>query len=399
MKIAFVTPRYGPEVYAGAEGAARALAERLAANLGWSVEAYTSCALDHLTWQDAYAPGESRLNGVGVHRFSVAAPRSQEFFKLDERLRAAPRYASAKDAQRWVELNGPVLPDLLTAVRESGADVVACYPYLYWPSVATIGHVPMPTVLHPAAHDEPALYLSVFADTFTKADALCYHGDAERRLVQRVYRVADRPQIVLGLGVDDPCPGGQPGGEILGTGDRPYLVTIGRVDAHKGAAMLDRYFRLYKERHPGPLALAFVGSVSTDIAPHPDVVVTGPLGEAAKWDLLRDATALVSPSALESFSLVVMEAWTQGIPVVVNGRCEATREHCERSGGGLWFSSYTEFEVVLERLTGDPALRERLGARGRAYADSRYRWPVLIERYRRFVTAVAERGPLPSAAG
>jgi glycosyltransferase involved in cell wall biosynthesis len=397
MKIAFVTPRYGPQVFGGAEAAARALAERLAAGLGWSVEAYTSCALDHLTWHDAFAPGDSVLNGVSLHRFSVAQPRSQEFFKLDQRLRAAPRYASGKDAERWVELNGPVVPDLVAAVRESDADVVACYPYLYWPTVAVVGHVPMPTVLHPAAHDEPALYLSVFESVFLKSEALCYHADAERRLVQRVYRVADRPQIVLGLGVDDPTPAGRPGGEILGIGDRPYLMYLGRVDAHKGVVMLERFFRLYKERHPGPLALALVGSPAIDIAPHPDVVQTGPVDDATKWDLLRDAEVYVHPSALESFSLAVMEAWTQGRAVVVNGRCEVTREHCVRSGGGLWFSSYPEFEVVLERLTADAALRNRLGERGRAYVEARFRWPVLIERYGRFVTAVAERGPLAPA--
>ena len=397
MKIAFVTPRYGPSVFGGAEAAARALAERLAAGLGWSVEAYTSCALDHLTWHDAFAPGDSELNGVSLHRFSVAEPRSREFFTLDTRLRAAPRYASAKDAARWVELNGPVVPDLVAAVRESDADVVACYPYLYWPTVAVVGHVPMPTVLHPAAHDEPALYLSVFEDVFVQSDALCYHADAERRLVQRVYRVADRPQIVLGLGVDDPTPAGRPGGEILGIGDRPYLMYLGRVDAHKGVVMLERFFRLYKERHPGPLALALVGSPAIDIAPHPDVVQTGPVDDATKWDLLRDAEVYVHPSALESFSLAVMEAWTQGRAVVVNGRCEVTREHCVRSGGGLWFSSYSEFEVVLERLSADGPLRQRLGERGRAYVAAHFRWPVLIERYGRFVTTVAERGPLATA--
>jgi glycosyltransferase involved in cell wall biosynthesis len=127
-------------------------------------------------------------------------------------------------------------------------------------------------------------------------------------------------------------------------------------------------------------------------------VATGPVDEATKWDLLRDALVYVHPSALESFSLATMEAWTLGRPVVVNGRCEVTVEHCARSGGGLWFSSYPEFEVVLERLTADAALRERLGARGRAYVEARYRWPVLIERYGRFVTAVAERGPLARAS-
>ena len=104
--------------------------------------------------------------------------------------------------------------------------------------------------------------------------------------------------------------------------------------------MLAAFFRTYKERHPGPLALALVGPVSAKIPDHPDVVLTGVVDEADKWDIVRDATVSVSPSALESFSLVVLEAWVERVPVVVNATCDPTREHCERSGGGLWFGSY-----------------------------------------------------------
>ena len=92
--------------------------------------------------------------------------------------------------------------------------------------------------------------------------------------------------------------------------------------------------------------------------------MTGPVDEADKWDIVRDALVSVSPSALESFSLVVVEAWVDRVPVLVNGACGPTREHCERSGGGLWFTSYPEFEAVLDRLVADPALRAALGARG-----------------------------------
>jgi glycosyltransferase involved in cell wall biosynthesis len=86
--------------------------------------------------------------------------------------------------------------------------------------------------------------------------------------------------------------------------------------------------------------------------------------EPDKWDLVRDAVVSVSPSALESFSLVVLEAWEQSVPVVVNATCDPTREHCERSGGGLWFGSYREFEAVLDRLCGDARLRARCSAPG-----------------------------------
>jgi len=397
-KVAFVTPRYGPEVMGGAETAARQLAEHLTADCGWSVEVFSTCALDHITWEDVLPPGDSTLNGVTVHRFRSASGRVPEFYDLDGRLRPAPAQASMSESRRWLEYNGPVTLDLVDALRQADADVVAFYPYLYYPSVVGMEAVTVPRVLHPAAHDEPALYLPVFRSTYSDADAICYHTAAERRLVQRVHPVAQVRQIVLGLGVGTVTEGGRPGADILGIGDRPYVVSVGRVDEHKGSAMLARFFRLYKQRHPGPLALALVGPVAATIPEDEDIVVTGVVSEADKWDLVRDAQVAVSPSALESFSLVVLEAWEQSVPVIVNATCDPTREHCERSGGGLWFGSFREFEVVLDRLCSDARLRALLGRRGHDYVERYYQWPALIGRYARFLTGVCERGPARARA-
>ncbi len=392
MKVAFVTPRYGPQVMGGAETAARLLAEHIVSDLGWEAEVYTTCAIDHITWEDVLDQGDSVLNGVQVHRFRSAAGRVDDFYDLDGRLRIAPAEASPDDAEKWVEQNGPLTVELVDALSSGDADVVAFYPYLYYPTVAGIRRASMPRVLHPAAHDEPALYLPVFAGTYASADGVCYHTAAERRLVQRVHRVAERPQIVLGLAVDRPPDFGRPGGEILGIADRPYLVSVGRVDDQKGSSMLAAFFRTYKKRHPGPLALALVGPVSAKIPAHRDVFLTGVVSESDKWSIVRDAIVSVSPSALESFSLVVMEAWEQSVPVVVNATCDPTREHCERSGGGLWFGSYAEFEAVLDRLLSDDRLRKVLGERGHAYVEKHYSWPVLIRRYEGFLEDVVARG-------
>jgi glycosyltransferase involved in cell wall biosynthesis len=100
----------------------------------------------------------------------------------------------------------------------------------------------------------------------------------------------------------------------------------------------------------------------------------------------------VSPSALESFSLVVVEAWVDAVAVLVNGSCGPTREHAEHSGGGLWFTSYPEFEAALHRLVTDAPLRTALGQRGRDYVDTHFQWPVLIARYAAFLDSVVERG-------
>jgi glycosyltransferase involved in cell wall biosynthesis len=392
VKVAFVTPRYGPQVVGGAEAAAAQLAEHLVSLTDVKAEVYSTCALNPHTWADELEPGDSVIGGVPVHRYRSTHGRLDEFALLDARLRLAPSRATFDEAEQWVEANGPVSADLIGAVCASDADVIACYPYLYHPTVAAIGRVTVPAVLHPAAHDEPALYLPVFGQTFEAADAFCYHTVSERELVELTYPVAAKPQIELGLGVGPSGGAGRPGGDVVGLGERPYLVSVGRVDAHKGSHMLASYFAAYKKRHPGPLALVLVGPVAVDLPPHPDVVVTGAVSEADKWDIVHDAMAAVSPSALESFSLVVLEAWVDQVPVIVNGRCGPTRGHCERSGGGLWFTSFREFEAVVELLAGDPVLRATLGRRGRAYVDHSYQWPDLITRYAAFLESVVARG-------
>ncbi len=391
MKVAFVTPRYGVEVMGGAESAARQLAEHLVAECGWQVEVFSTCALDHITWDNVLPAGDSDLNGVTVHRFASASGRVPEFYELDGRLRMAPAEASLEQSRRWLELNGPVTPDLVDALRMSDVGVIAFYPYLYYPTVMGMEATTTPRVLHPAAHDEPALYLKVFDAAFAGADAICYHTAAERRLVQRRHRVAQIPQIELGLGVSPVVDGGRCGGEVLGIGDRPYVVSVGRVDEHKGSSMLAAFFTTYKKRHPGPLALALVGPRAASIPEDEDIVLTGSVSEADKCDIVRDAMISISPSALESFSLVVLEAWEQSVPVLVNATCDPTREHCERSGGGLWFGSYREFEAVMDRLCADAALRALLGTRGHAYVQRYYQWPALIRRYAAFLTSVRRR--------
>jgi glycosyltransferase involved in cell wall biosynthesis len=175
----------------------------------------------------------------------------------------------------------------------------------------------------------------------------------------------------------------------FGLGDDPYLLCIGRVDDQKGTGILWRYFRAYKARHPGPLRLVLVGQVVDPPDPADDVVVTGLVDDEAKWGLLRGARALVAPSPHEAFSITVVEALTAGAPVIVNAVCGATREHCERSGAGLWFEEFAEFEAVVDRLTTDDALHETMRANGERYVEANYRWPVILERYGAFLEAIA----------
>ena len=392
MKIGFVTPRFGADVRGGAETGARMLAEHLVADRGWRVEVFTTCALDAITWRDELPEGSFDERGVQVHRIRSQAGRDPRFHPLWAALRDDPARASLEDASRWVDLQGPRSPALLDAVASSDADVLAFYPYLYYPTVRGVPLVRERAVLHPAAHEEPALHLRLFDEVFATCRGLAFHSRSERALVQRRFPVAATPQVVVGLGVEEPAPSPEWTADddaavrtAFGLDEVPYLVCIGRVDDQKGTGMLWRYFGAYKDRHPGPLRLVLVGQVVDVPELADDVVVTGMVDDRAKWALLRGARALVAPSPHESFSLTVVEALTAGVPVVVNQSCAPTLEHCEDSGGGLWFGDFAAFEAVVERMTSDDSLRAAMAGNGRRYVEANYAWPAVLDRYCAFL--------------
>lgn len=392
VRVAYLVARYGAEVVGGAETATRRLAEHLVADAGVTVDVFTTCARESSTWADWYPPGSSHEAGVAVHRFGVRSGRHPEFDALAGRLAADPGGASAADAERFLEWQGPVCPDAVEAATSGGADLLVLYPYLYWPAVAGVAAAGRRSVLHPAAHDEPWLRLPVFAPAVEGAGGLVFQTAGERALVEGRFDVARRPQLLSGLGVDPVGPADpELGRRRLALGDAPFLLCLGRVESGKGTGYLSRFFATYKSRRPGPLRLVLAGPVAERPEPHPDVVVAGVVDEEVKRSLLAGCQVLVQPSYFEAFSLSLLEGWAAQRPALVNAGCAALVEHCRRSGGGLGFDGYARFEAALDRLLADRSLRRRLGRRGGAYVGGGFTWSTVTARYAAFLTAVARR--------
>jgi glycosyltransferase involved in cell wall biosynthesis len=391
VKLAVVTPRYGREVAGGAETAARLLATRLATRPGFTVTALTTCALDATTWDDDYPSGATELDGVQVHRFPVKGGRAADFDACTDLVIRRGRRVSEGEQREWIEKQGPVAPALIEAIAHCDADAIAFHPFLYHPTVEGVPRVAHRAILHPAAHDEPMLRLPLYRSVFGGTAGLAYWSEPERHLVELRFAVASKPAVVVGLGVDAGEGSAEEARRVLDLDDRPYLLCLGRVDDGKGARLLAECFAHYKDRRGGPLQLLFAGPVINEPPAHPDIVTVGAVADAVKWGLFRGAWALVSPSAFESFSIVLMEAWSVGTPALVNSRCAVTLDHARRSGGALAFANYAELEVELDRLTGSPALRAALGRAGQAYVDRHHTWKDVIDRYAGFVQGVGTR--------
>ena len=324
-----------------------------------------------------------------VHRFGVRRTRTTGFDRHTDRLLAKLPDVSEQEALEWVDAQGPDSPALLDAIAAVDDGVLALYPYLYQPTVRGVTRARVPAVLHAAAHPEPPLAFPVFDRLFGSVAGLAHHSRAEQRLVaQRFACTRTTPQVVLGLPIDDVEADPLAARAALGLGDEPFVVYLGRVDRGKGVHdLVARFDAARRRRGNGRLVLA--GPVVDEPPRTPGVSVVGPVPEEEKAGLLAAADVLINPSPNESFSIVVLEAWLAGTPVLVNGWCEPMRNHCEDSGGGLWYTGPADFEVALDRLLDDPELRHRLARAGRRYVRREYGWPAVRGRYDALLERVA----------
>ena len=176
-----------------------------------------------------------------------------------------------------------------------------------------------------------------------------------------------------------------PSGSVESTGVLdPFILYAGRKAPEKNTPLLVEYFARYKLTHPAsPLTLVLIGPGGVRIPGRlsTDILDLGFVSPQEKADAYAGALALCQPSLLESFSLVMMEAWLAGTPALVHGRCRVTRDHCLASNGGLYFEDYFEFVEAMEALAGDAALRGRMAAAGRAYVLANYTWDRVTDNY------------------
>jgi glycosyltransferase involved in cell wall biosynthesis len=396
MRLGVVVPRYGPDIVGGTEHWLRMLCEHLVAMRNWQVDVFTTCAVSAATWADELPPGDSEIEGVTVHRHRSISGRDPRYAAMNVTIRDDPAAVPDDLARRFVELVGPVCPDVLDQAASSSCDLIALTPYLFWPAVYGAPQLGRRVIFHGAAHDEPELHLGIMRDVFLSVGGFAFNSYAERALVERMFPIAHLPAAVIGNTVTEGSGDRDAARAALGLApDERFVLCVGRVERDKGTHALAALWRNYRHRHPRAPRLVLLGPVHEDLAAGDDIIVAGAQPETVKWGALGACEFLIAPSPWESFSLVVLEAWLAGRPVLVNGRCDATVEHCRRSGGGLWFTDAVEFDVTVDRLLADASLRDRLAERGGAYARRQFGWPAVVDRYVALADRILAAGAAP----
>lgn len=380
MKVAVVVQRYGLDINGGAELHARYISEHLARHV--DVEVLTTCATDYITWRNDLRAGEERLNDVVVRRFPVRRERDPEAFGRRSRHVFGETH-SWRNELAWLEAEGPASPALVSFIRRQRGeyDYFVFFSFRYYHAYHGARAVPSQAILVPTAERDGAVGLSMFGPLFRGVRALMYNSFEERAMINAVARNTDVPHVVVGVGSEVPAHTTPQRFLQKYAIDAPFIVYVGRIDENKGCKELFAYFEQYCRAVPGNQMLVLIGKAVLPVPEHPRIRHLGFVPDQDKFDAIAAADALVMPSYFESLSMVALEAWALGTPVLANGRCDVLKGQCIRSNAGLYYESFEEFLETLVLLQSDRAVRRGLGENGRGFFTRHYAWPVIERAY------------------
>lgn len=385
MRLAIVIPWFSEAPSGGAERHAGALVANLISR-GHEAELFTTCARDPFhDWGENYYPaGLQTVADLPVRRFPVRKRNRDLYNRVHGKMLAGGRLAYVEELQWHHEtINSD---EMLQYIAEHGDEYVFIFlAYLYGTTYWGMQVRSDRSFLMPCLHDEPYAYMQTVKDMLNAAAGALFLSEPEMLLAQRITGIAPDRSHVAGGGVGTDAAGDAERARLKFGVKDPYLLYVGRKVAGKNVKFILDCFDAYKQHNPGSLKLVLAGTgdlaeFAPDIARHPDIVDLGSVEEQDKYDLIKGSIALCQPSLMESFSIVLMEAWLMETPVLVHRDGQVTSHHCEVSGGGFVIGDHTDFEQSVERLLRQKDLRAELGRKGRQYVVEKCGWDNVIPR-------------------
>lgn len=395
-KIGFVIPWYADDIPGGAEMELREVASHLHYG-GVPIEILTTCVKEFGSdWsENYYKEGEDRTaNGIPIRRFRARKRDTAAFDSVNAKLMSnTPVTPEEEDIFLSEMVNSPDLYAYMEKFSD-GYSLFVFIPYMFGTTYNGMKICPEKSVLIPCFHDEAYAYLSRFREIFPTAAGMIFNAQPEAELAERLYRFSERgtKTIVMGIGMDtDIVPDPSAFREKYGIKEQ-FILYAGRKDEGKNVHTLVKYFSEYIRRRETNLRLVLIGGGSIEL---PDELVKngrildlGFVERQDKYNAQGAAEFLCQPSRNESFSLVIMESWLCGRPVLVHEGCSVTKNFACESNGGLYFGNYFEFEGCTDYMLAHRNTAWRMGSNGRDYVKSHFDWDVIVEKYKKFFAEI-----------
>ncbi|MSQ93143.1 MAG: glycosyltransferase [Gemmataceae bacterium] len=367
-RIAVVSFRFGPEIVGGAETSLRTMARALR-DAGHHVEVFTTCTTSESHWKNDASPSDVTLDGLRVHRFPIDTHDSAAHGDAFRIILEADGHVPADTEERYLRLSIHSSA-LVAALRRRRNDFAAIItgPYLFGLTADIAAEFPEKTLLVPCFHDEPLGRLNVWPQLYGNVGGILYHSAEEQAFAQARLGVNHPNSREIGTWLP-PASLAAPPARLNA---RPYVVYCGRYSEQKNLPLLLEWAQRYQAENPDRVDFVFMGQGNFKLPEATWLRDLGRVDEATKHAVLAGATALVQLSTQESLSLVVLEAWAQGTPVIVHRDCPVLAGQVARAQGGITVANFDSFTNAVNQLSGDESVRNAYGTKGRAHVDTNY---------------------------
>jgi glycosyltransferase involved in cell wall biosynthesis len=385
LKIIIVTPWFG-EFSGGAEVLARGLAVELNKRAVETI-VFTTCSKSPYDswWDDFYEEGVYKVYGVQTHRFSVNNSRGLYESAVEKYVKGGELSEKEKEDFFISSINSDRLTKTIGSYLADGWETIAL-PYFQGLTHTLVKNWPGRISIIPCFHDEDQFYWETTRMLLRNAKHVFFNSIEEKSLCIKIYGKAVGRKIVEGVvtGGGAEAPLSAKHARMKTVLPESYFLFVGRKDKGKNVHNLCDWFLRYRNKHVTKTKLIFVGGGDASILPEVGSISDyGVLGEGEKADVVMRSKGVINLSEKESFSLVIMESWLQGKPVVVSGNCEVTKGHVIRANGGLYPRDADEFGACLSFLENNPAVADMLGNNGKAYVENCFSYDKVLEKYLR----------------
>ena len=384
-KIAFVVPWYGDKIPGGAETELRGLIKDLQKNR-IELEVLTTCVEKFVSdWnKNYYEPGDYVEDRIKIKRFKVRKRDTKKFDKINFKLMNNQKITTEEEQKFFEEMVRSV--DLENYIEKNMDDYsLFCFiPYMFGTTYYGVKKSKKKAVIIPCLHDESYAYMETIKEIFNISSASIFHAKPEQELAKRLYGMENVKTPVLGEGLDFNIPDKLEGVKEKYNLKNPYILYAGRKDEGKNVHLLLKYFSIFKEKNASiDLDLVLIGGGEIQIPKNikENVHDLGFVSIDDKYRAYANSLTLIQPSINESFSIVIMEFWAVGTPVIVNDKCEVTKNFAIESNGGLYFNNYFEFEEILKFYINNPNIANKMGQNGKEYVFKNFDREIVTKKY------------------
>ena len=407
MRLLHCLHQYHPAI-GGAENLMKDVSERLAAR-GHQVTVIATTALSTENYflpgkgKALMAAGEESIGGVRVRRvgFTRRGARTLTF------LRKVAWRIPIPGGDTWRALSwGPRSREYEAAAAGEDFDVATGCPLPNWHvryALKAARAKSRPLVIVPCFHTEDIYSFRnpIFYKWMREADAVVTLTDWEREFLVRTAGLREERVHTIGVGIEDgeAAAARANGGSAIdirakyGIREKEIVLFLGQMGAHKGiltliAAMEDAW------DHRPDVALVIAGNPTAhtqdieerirelDPKSGRKVYVIKGFPEEEKRAFFRTADLFAQVSPFESFGIVFLEAWRDGVPVIGCRRGGSSKLIDEFKDGLLALDGIPrELAAAIEILLADGAARKKMGEAGRRKVLERYTWDAVIDRW------------------